>query len=89
MTNLKNVELGNLLLYGDIGELEEAKKIIEKEIDSRSKEVYKDCVHSIFVAIDDLIDNGFGHFFAFSSADDDWTWEELKDELEAHFSATR
>jgi len=84
MTNLKDVELGNLLIYGDMDELKEAKEIIEEEIRSRNKKVYEDCVNNILIAINDLIDNGFGNeFFGIES---DGNWKDLRDDIKANYS---
>ena len=70
----KEFNFKNFIAHKDFYELEDMKSIIQQEIDSRKEENYKDHVNNILIAIQDLIDNGFGDRLATLSC---YTWKEL------------
>lgn len=70
----KGFNFKDYLAHKDFYELEEMMNTIQQEIDSRKDEDYKDHVNNILIAIQDLIDNGFGDRLATLSC---YTWKEL------------
>lgn len=64
----------DFIAHKDFYELEDMKSIIQQEINFRKDESYKEHVNNILIAIQDLIDNGFGNKLATVNC---YTWEEL------------